>query len=471
MIRLPDIPNVIPANPSPGAPSSAAMQARSRGIEDISRGLATVGTSLTSEALRIQQIENARRESEIRQGWQQSLAELNTRLATETDPTRIPQLTEDLIANLAPSLEDDSLPPALRDRLSEQFLNFSTGATIRAGEQASRLAITRARAAFENETTHAIKNHDRPGLEAAIATATDGFGLLPEHGEKIRDDFERAVELDLIDLAATELPDQILEYDTDDFQRVYPHLDRQDLRRAQANARREIQAQRSDEIDALEAALHTGRLREADVEAAQRLSPKDRQAFLKSLRATQPLDLSRHPEAWESLFALREAYTNPTVTDEAYAAQWNDARINVLSMLPESHQGDLKQELSYRSPANRRTGTESGSPATGSGVREYNTIARQRLGRALRDEIITPGQYEDIQAEMSRWTRTNPAASWEDLRNWVDTRLGVSTEDSPAFMMPPAPPVAPGMNPADIQRALDSMDAHPINPLLPTIDD
>ena len=452
MIRLPEIPNVAPAETATATPSASAVGAPARALEDVSRGLATVGSALTSEALRLQQIENARRESEIRQGWQQALADLNTRLATETDPTRIPQLTEQLIANLSGTVEDDSLPPALRDRLNNQFLQFSTGATIRAGEQASRLAITRARHAFENETQAAIRTHDRDALENAITTASDAFGLLPEQADSIRTDFERNAELDLLDLATTELPDELLQYDPEEFRRVYPHLNRNDLNRAQSAARREIQNQRTTEFDTLYEALYEGNLTPEQIENAERLTARDKQRLKSALTREDgaAIDPAAHAQAWDILLNLREKHKDPSISDAEYAALWNDARAETTSMLPPDAQGDIRQELSHRSPANRRGG--SGNPA----ANLPSNAANKSEGRALITRAFNEGLFgdpdewsafntrQDLHIALDQYLQQNPGTSWQQTRQWLQSQIGLTATES-APIIPFAPPATSGI--------------------------
>lgn len=453
MIRLPQVPNLQPSNPQPTAPSAAAMAAPARALEDVSRGLATVGTALTSEALRIQQIENSRRESEIRQSWQQSLAQLNTRLATETDPTRIPQLTEDLLAELSGTVEDESLPPALQRRLSEQYNEFSTNTTIRAGEQASRLAITRAQKAFQNEAEFARHTGDRALMEHSIETATEAFGLLPEDAERALRQFDTEQDRDILNVHIEADPDYLLEFDQQQFKKAYPNLDGNDYRRAQSAAKRQIQQYRAEEIEAYAERLAQGNLTAEEIDNADRLTTSDRQRLKKTLEAANPLDFSKHPEAWDVLFNLRKDYTDPTVTDEDYAAKWNDARVQTMTMVPDGHTGDLRQELSYRSPANRRGGA--GDPTANlHTAKEYNSIARERLRHAQREELIDFVQYQDINASLTRWIKQNPTASWEQMKHYVDSQVGTSLDDGPNPIIPAMPPASAGIDTARILRAI-----------------
>jgi hypothetical protein len=204
-------------------------------------------------------------------------------------------------------------------------------------------------------------------------------------------------------------------------------------------------------MDIIEAALLNGELTEKDLEQARYLTDEDRARAKAALSDTQPPDTSKHSQAWDALFQLREDFKNPAVTDEQYAEKWNETRSGILGLLPPAFQGDLKQELSYRSPANRLQGQPDARPDAS--AKDYATLATARIKKAFDDSLLGDvtdpkseaakkayTRMEDTRAATIQFIKQNPNATWPEVRDFTAKALGTSLDDGEDVPIVPAAP-------------------------------
>jgi hypothetical protein len=210
-----------------------------------------------------------------------------------------------------------------------------------------------------------------------------------------------------------------------------------------------VQERRTEELDALEAAHMEGTLKPQDIEAAEHLTAKDMAAIKRSMNSNRPPNPTAHSEAWKVLFEMREKFQSPELSDEDYAEQWNNARAKVLSLIPPNYQGDIKQELSYRSPANRRTGNVAEAESS-----DFRVLATQRIVRAFDDGLLGDvsdpkaettrkafTRMQDAKADVIRYIKRHPEASWPEIQEATTKALGFTLDDGSddGLLIPPAP--------------------------------
>lgn len=454
MIRLPDIPGQPRTNIGAPGVSARAIGAGAVALGDVATAIAGVSDQFHATAVRIQRVENARKLSEKRNELSQAYAQHQIDLQTDPDPVSRMQKTRAFLSNAKGGIESDELPPELRQNLAVYYDDFASKALINQGADSANLSMQRAKLAFQNEITNANQTLDRTKLETALATAQDAGVILPEETDPFIRDFERSVASTELDLAIQEEPGLVLEdMQREDFFTRFPGLNPTDMPRIQSAARSSIQRKRSEEMDLIEAALIEGKLTPEDLEGASFLTPKDIAQVKSAMADARPPDTSKHSAAWDHLFKLREDFKNPAVSDEQYAERWNETRSSIFGLLPPAFQGDLKQELSYRSPANRRIGEVEERPDAQ--ARDFGTLMTARIKKAFDDgllgDVTDPAsatakkaytRMEDARAEVIRYIRQNPQATFPEIREFTTRALGGTLDDgdTDAPLIPSAPP-------------------------------
>lgn len=395
MIRLADIATLQPtAINAPGLRAdSLALPAQALG--NVARSIAGVSDGFHDTALAAQKLENAHAVSSNRLRLAEQYAALQLDLDKETDPAeRVPK-TRAFLSNLKVQLEGEDLPPAVRQQVLSDFEGFASRAIIDQGAATAKLSQRRALLATQNELRKAQAYNDRPGFEAALSTAEEAGILLPEESERFRMEFDRSAAASELDAGIEQDPAGVmLDMEQPDFLSRFPGLTPADLPRLKDAARGSAQRKRQEETDLIAAAMMENKLQPEDIEAAEYLTPIDRAKFsdaLQNIQNAKPPSAEVHGKAWDTLLALREAFKSPGVSDAEYAARWNDARAEVLSLVatvPAAYRGDITSELSRRSPS-ARTGTPEEPPEFGQKA-ELKAIALDRIARARSAGMFGP---------------------------------------------------------------------------------
>jgi hypothetical protein len=460
MIRLPDIPQQ-PAT-TIGAPliSQQALAAPAHALGSLATTIAGVSDAFSAEALRIQRIENARMVSEARRGLAESYAAFQSELQSDPDPESRILRTREFLGNAKGMMQPADAPPEVLDTLSEHFEDFASKAVIHQTADSAKLTHHRAELSFRNEIAAARSSGDVTALENAISNAESAGIILPEEGEPIRRSFHRERDLQTIEGAIMEEPSLVLhDIDNPDFRTRFPNITSDDIPKLKRFAKQHVENRRSEELDLIQNALNAGELTPKDLEAATYLTPRDISVVKKALVRTMPPDTSHHAAAWDLLFALRDKAKDPGVSDVDYAAAWNDTRTKVLSLLPPGLQGDVAQELSYRSPANRKLEKDEPERAKSTSARssDFKSLATQRIKKAYDEgtlgNIDDPEsesaklaytRFEDARVALSRFIDANPDADYPSIRDFVSQALGSTlTDGKPVITIPKfSPPVS-----------------------------
>lgn len=451
MIRL-------PAQPMPriGAPtvSAEAAAAPAASLGRAAQAIADVSDSFLAVAQKTQELENARRASELRRQLAENYAALTTDLANEPDPEKHITATRDFLAEYRGTLAGLGLPPVLATQVTEQFEDFASRAVIDSASRAASLSQRRALLAAENEIASARNLRDPEIHRTAVQSAVQSGTILPEQGQREIQSFENEMADLALEQFAIEDPTAFLAMvQSGTLAERYPTITPARLRQIQNLAKSTIQDRRGEEIELLETALNQGKLTPTDIEAAEHLTARDRRAFTKAItkeEAMSPPTAEQHAAAWALLLDMRQKFQDPSLDPAEYAAHWNQTRAILLETIPPEYQGDLRQELSYRSPANRRT---AGGHLQTSAPSEHRSIAAARLKRHLDSGLFgsidkeAPPEaraaaytaYERAIAATMAWLRQNPAAPVEDLQAYTDDLAGQIIDGGAASFFPEIP--------------------------------
>jgi hypothetical protein len=454
MIRIPNIPDLQGSAINAPPANARAMGASGEALGRVAQGIADVSEAFHQTALRIQKIENARELSERRFKLAEDYSAMSIELQKDPEPESRLNRMRAFLDQRRGSLESEDMAPALRDAMKMHFEDFASRAVIRQAEESANLSVQRGKLAFQNEIAAAMANQDRAGLEMALDTAQEAGVILPEERDPFISDFERSVTGTHLDMGIEADPEMVLfDIEKPGFLERNPGLTEADLPRLKSAANSSIQRKRAEEMDMIEAALIEGKLTPQDLESAVYLTPKDRARAKAALSDSRPPDTSKHSKAWDHLFKLRDEFNNPAVSNEEYAAKWNDARSNILDLLPPAFQGDLKQELSYRSPANRSLGAADSRPDAA--ARDYATLATSRIKKAFDDgllgDVTDPKsaeakaaftRMEDARAAVIRFIKQNPQATFPEIREFTTKALGGALDDGDdgGLLIPAGPP-------------------------------
>lgn len=493
MIRLPEIPGLSGTQINAPAMRPAAAAAPAEALGHVAQAIADVSDQFHATALHVQKLENARAVSEARRTLATDYAAHQLALQEDPDPASRLTKTAAFLSGYKGKMDSPDLPPAVRDELVDHFDAFATEATIRQAQDSATLATKRAYLAMNNEVDSAP---DGASAHEAIRRAQEAGVILPEEADAKARDIDRNLEFARIDGAIEEDPALVLDLiQSGKFQSAT--LTPDDIPRIRRAAEAGIQRKRSDQLDLIEAALIEDKLEPDDLEAADYLTPKDRAHIADSLakqrRASEisaidtailedtlkpadleaaqyltPHDLARakhalalrqapdtsgHSQAWDALFKLREAYHNPALTDTQYAAVWNSARSYTLSLLPKGYQGDIAQELSYRSPANRDAGKKNGRQKPDVEEADKRTLATARVkatyDQGLFGDVTDPKspsarlaytRFEDARLEVNRFIRANPDAPYQQIRDHIAQTVAATLADGKPLIRVPAAP-------------------------------
>jgi len=193
MIRALEIPGLQSTTVAAPEASPSVAAAPAAALGSIAQAIGSVGQTFEGIADRIQGAENARAESEARQTWLQGWGQLQAELTRDPDPASHIRRTQDFLSQQKGSIDAPDLAPIVRDRLRLQYDDFATRALNQTTANASQLAVTRARAAMENEIDASLRAGNLAGVERATDTAVANGVILPEQGQKIRSDAESTI--------------------------------------------------------------------------------------------------------------------------------------------------------------------------------------------------------------------------------------------------------------------------------------
>ncbi len=172
-IRVSEIPDFRPTQLSHATMDPHAAAAPAQALGALARSIASVSKPFADIALRIQNVENATTEMEIRKQWSAELSSMEkAQEETPDDPKALAKADAFLEKSLA-TINAPDMPPASRDRLMAEYGELYGKIRIRTAERVARRAVDRGRAAFESTFQVAVDAGDTAAQERTISTATE----------------------------------------------------------------------------------------------------------------------------------------------------------------------------------------------------------------------------------------------------------------------------------------------------------
>lgn len=279
MIRALEIPGLQTQSVNAPTVSPSAAAAPAEALGSVASAIGGVSDTFADIAGRIQRTENARAESETRQGWMAGWSDLQLQLQREADPAKHITMTRDWLQQQRGTLDAPDLAPVVRDGLLLQFDDFAGRATSKAAEGAFMLSTKRAGLALQNEITAAEQTGNPAQLDRALTTARENGILLPEQEERIRQDFATTTRRNsLLTEAATDPAGYLDRYGKDKPEGIndLEHLDQL------ATARRALALETSNTSDEILDGIITGNI--TTPEKIEELTPGMRPAARESLK-------------------------------------------------------------------------------------------------------------------------------------------------------------------------------------------
>ncbi|WP_396190608.1 hypothetical protein [Flavobacterium sp.] len=438
MIRLPQLSPTSLGNPAAPTPDVSS------GTNQIANAIGQVSGAFVKISHDIARADNARKKSEFRQTLGKNYADLQIQLQTITDPQERLTRTNDFLASQRAAVDNPDFPPVLVEELRTYYDDFATTAQIRSAQDAAELTQTRARKAIQNELEAAKQYNDPVAFQNAVTDYVESGLGLPEDGEALMADFQQsAAESNYLALIQQEPQGALLDLQSEDFSTRNPTIIPSAIPNLQRYAQGLIQDRRAQEIDIIDTAILQGQFKPQDLEAAEYLTPKDRAQILSQQnRKTGPPPTPLHSAAWDKMFALRDQFADLSISDEEYAAAWNDTRLEIYTHIPDDYRGDFTQEFSYRSPANRK----GGKPINASPDKDLKSNAQQRIKRAFdsglfgeKDSNKAFDHFQKLNIHLNNWMEANPDKPWPEVQSYTQTLISGTFTDADALLIPLAP--------------------------------
>ncbi len=470
MIRIPDLPGLQPTSINAPLASAAAANAPNEALGQLAQSIAGVGEYFQTVADDVQKAENVRLESETRQKWDADFQKLQLELAKEPNQDTHLEKVNGFLTQMNGSWDRPGVAPAVKQRLALDFDEFAHRAKLGTAENVARKAMTRAQDAMKNEVGEANRTLDRGRLMKSLGTAKANFGLTPEEEASQIAHFERNLAIKEAGTLAELDPLTALEtFQKDKFIQDSKGLNFSDRDRLVSEAERNIQKQRTEDLDTLEMAMDANMLTPADLEASSYITDNDRKRFRSALENFKPPTSEEHGKVWDLLLANRQTFADQSISDKEYASRWNDLRTEVISMVPKNFRGDINAEIQYRSPANRRT--VKNNPPGYSDKQELKAVGLARITRARSANLFGPvgddadpvkkeaafRRSEELRLDVARFIDQTPDVTIEQVTEFADSRIsgdrvktsarelqsfvpGSAQRLRPGPFMPPLPP-------------------------------
>ena len=168
MIQIPETPGLQQTPVGMPTLDENAAAAPVRALGPLAQGLSALGEHFQGVAVKAQNIENARMESEARNKLATDYSQFQLGLQSDQDPASRIQKTQAFLSGAKNSLVTADMPPVVRERLGLHIGEFSAHASIQAGADAASLAEKRADEAANNEIETGINAQNRGMVYGAI---------------------------------------------------------------------------------------------------------------------------------------------------------------------------------------------------------------------------------------------------------------------------------------------------------------
>jgi hypothetical protein len=412
----------------PGLPQASASAAMAQGqaLAQMGQTISQIGEAGLQIAGQVRKAKEAGAMSSFFAQIDQEASEFSNSLMTRNDPDAWPADWKAFNETVKERARELGLSPVARQKLDLEIQDWSTQRTIRFETLAAQRSVTEAKARVANNVQYYMDRKQFPEARRESARMPD-LGFMPSEIEQVERNLDRIeqrttledeIDADPAGMRPIIFSDSLLE--------TMSGLTDQDREALKKRVDAKSEELCGDEIEILETALAQGKLTPNAIDSAKYLNKKDRVNFNQAIGNDAPSNLD-HAAAWEILGALREARNDPAVTNGMYQTLYNMSRGSLLARIPPQWQGDLKQELSYLSPAARAPGG-GGKPGTDDVMLDLLAAGRRVLARAYKYARFGPvgesatyqqqeesaRKYELANIELKRWIRSLPVPPKDD---------------------------------------------------------
>ena len=366
------------------------------------RAMAQVGSALQSageQGFQIAEKIRVTKEAGDRAGFmsqvEQEAADFNNALLTKPDYHQWTQGYREMEAGWKARARELGLSNEGRSVLDRQLLDFTTRQGIALERNVALRTVQESHARIGQSLQRHAEAGDADGVERDLNDWTKAGAS----SEQVREARERADKTMMLTELGKQVSAHPLQYTAMPAEK-FPHLSDRELRRYETHAKALVQERRGAELEELQAKAQQDNLSQEEVDKKTYLTKNDRLAYANFLKHSRQPSNEEFALAWKATGQLRRLRDDPTVSQERYVEAFYDTQSTLLGWIPPNHQGELKQELGYLSPAGRDLSAPDSGVVTSE---ELNVIAREQIQRSLNakqlgdiSEGANPKEKEDV---------------------------------------------------------------------------
>lgn len=425
----------INAGPMPVQANPAVAMAPGKALENLGHAIEETGARGMEIAARSRKIEEGGAIAAFMADAHKQAGEFAGQLAKRSDTDAYIQEWRDKAGEFNERGKNLKLSPEGQARLNEELLDFTTRQGIQLETQArtKKLGIAHAQA-NQAEQYHRSRGEAVEHARTLKIAADTGI-YTPDDVSRAEMIFKQEETNRDLQRQFQEDPQGMIDRPDEEYLRLMPGATHEMVAHAKAAAKSKVQEYRAKELDQLEAALDSGVLHPVSIEGAKYITPGDAAKLAKALKKIDPPTSEAHAKVWDLLLSNRSSFTDPAVSDHEYASKWNDLRTEVIGMVPPEFAGDIKQELNYRSPANRSEAKN--KPRPSADRQELRSVALERITRARNanllgsvDEDADPAtrekafrRAEELRLKTAAFIRDTPDLTLDKVTEFTDTLL------------------------------------------------
>ncbi len=413
----------------------AAAMAPGKALENLGHAIEQTGEAGMQLVGRVRQVDEGGKINAYLADAQRQAGDFANQLATRSDTDAWTLDWRNKAEELRQGGKNLGLSPEATARLDAELLDFSTRHGIKFEHQASFKKTGIARARTQQALEYQMGRGEKEEFDRTLGVARDSGIYNPAEIERAQQVFSNMESAHELKAMLERDPQGVMDLPDEHFLNALPGISLEQIERGRSAAKAKLQEFRSGEMDTLEAALDAGTIHPRDVEAARFVSPKDRASLLDALGQKDPPSNENHGKAWDLLGTLRKARQDPSVTPDQYREIFNETRGDVLRRIAPRWQGDLKQELSYLSPAGRSTDAAKVATAYERGDLEAQgrDVAFRARDAGLFGNVADDAppadkekayrRADEIRLSVKRFVAGKPEATPEEVWGYVDSLI------------------------------------------------
>ncbi len=422
----------INAGPMPALADPSAAMAPGKALENLGHAIENTGEKGLNLVARSRKIEEGGATVAFLADAHKQAAEFAGKLAQRSDTDAWADEWRQKAEALRQQGKNLKLSPEAKARLESELLDFTTRQGISFEVQARTKGLGIARSQNEQTLAYHRARNEKVPHDRALKIAGDSGLMDPAEIQRAELLYKQQESIQSLQDQFKADPQAVIDTSDEEYLKQLPGGTLEMFENARNAARSQKQKFRAEELDLLEADLDKGVLHPRSIEAAKWITPGDVAKLSKAMKKVDPPTSEAHGKVWNLLLANRETFTDRAVSDHDYAERWNTLRSEVIGMVPPEFAGDIRQELSYRSPANR---TEAKTkPRPSNDRQELKSVSLERITRAREanlfgsvDKDADPvtrekafRRAEELRLQTSRFINDTPDLTLDKVTEFTD---------------------------------------------------